>query len=113
MSMNNLAASYDAAGQARRGPQAPRGDAGPEEGQARPRPPRHAHEHEQPGRQLRRPRPAATEALKLNEETLALQKAKLGPDHPDTLRSMHNLAICYRAPAARPALQAPRGDAAR
>ena len=25
------------------------------------------------------------EALKLREETLALQKAKLGPDHPDTL----------------------------
>ena len=25
------------------------------------------------------------DALKLREETLALQKAKLGPDHPDTL----------------------------
>ena len=24
-------------------------------------------------------------ALKLREETLALQKSKLGPDHPDTL----------------------------
>ena len=32
------------------------------------------------------------EALKLREETLALQKAKLGPDHPDTLISMGNLA---------------------
>jgi hypothetical protein len=29
---------------------------------------------------------------KLNEELLALRKAKLGPDHPDTLMSMHNLA---------------------
>ena len=35
------------------------------------------------------------EALKLREETLALQKAKLGPDHPDTLSSMDNLAISY------------------
>jgi tetratricopeptide (TPR) repeat protein len=35
-----------------------------------------------------------TEALKLHEETLALQKAKLGPDHPDTLRSMNSLADC-------------------
>ena len=32
------------------------------------------------------------EALKLHEETLALRKAKLGPDHPDTLSSMNNLA---------------------
>ncbi len=29
------------------------------------------------------------------EETLALRKAKLGPDHPDTLKSMNNLAISY------------------
>jgi hypothetical protein len=32
------------------------------------------------------------DAVKLQEETLALQKAKLGPDHPDTLTSMNNLA---------------------
>jgi len=32
----------------------------------------------------------------LLEETLALRKAKLGPDHPDTLQSMHNLAIGLR-----------------
>jgi tetratricopeptide (TPR) repeat protein len=37
------------------------------------------------------------EALKLHAETLALQRAKLGPDHPDTLQSMHNLARCYAA----------------
>ena len=36
------------------------------------------------------------EALKLFEETLALQKAKLGPDHPDTLASMHSLAVSYQ-----------------
>ena len=37
------------------------------------------------------------QALKLREETLALLKAKLGPDHPDTLRSMNNLASSYVA----------------
>jgi tetratricopeptide (TPR) repeat protein len=35
------------------------------------------------------------EALTLREETLQLQKAKFGPDHPDTLTSMTNLAISY------------------
>ncbi len=42
------------------------------------------------------------EALKLYEETLALLKAKLGPDHPDTLGSMDNLADSY-ADLGRPA----------
>jgi hypothetical protein len=28
------------------------------------------------------------EALKLHQETLTLREARLGPDHPDTLRSM-------------------------
>ena len=32
------------------------------------------------------------EALKLREETLALRKAKLGPDHPDTLNTMIGVA---------------------
>ena len=35
------------------------------------------------------------EALKLREETLALRKVKLGPDHPYTLASMNNLANSY------------------
>src|SRR5262249_35206835 len=34
------------------------------------------------------------DALKLREETLALRKAKLGPDDPDTLDSMSALAGC-------------------
>src|SRR5262249_181470 len=42
----------------------------------------------------------AQEALNLYEETLQLYKAKLGPDHPDTLRSTGNLAKSY-ADAAR------------
>ena len=37
------------------------------------------------------------EALKLHEATLSLQKAKLGPDHPDTLRSMNDVANSYAA----------------
>jgi tetratricopeptide (TPR) repeat protein len=37
------------------------------------------------------------EALKLNEETLARRKAKLGPDHPDTILSMNDLANSYAA----------------
>ena len=36
-------------------------------------------------------------ALPLFEETLKLRKAKLGPDHPDTLDSMNNLAMAYQA----------------
>jgi tetratricopeptide (TPR) repeat protein len=37
------------------------------------------------------------EALELSQKTLALQKAELGPDHHDTLQSMHNLATSYSA----------------
>ena len=33
--------------------------------------------------------------MKLREETLTIQKAKLGADHPDTLLSMNNLANSY------------------
>jgi tetratricopeptide (TPR) repeat protein len=32
------------------------------------------------------------EARRLHEETLQLQRRLLGPEHPDTLRSLHNLA---------------------
>jgi tetratricopeptide (TPR) repeat protein len=37
------------------------------------------------------------DALPLHEETLALRRARLGPDHPDTLWSMNNLAATYSA----------------
>jgi tetratricopeptide (TPR) repeat protein len=36
------------------------------------------------------------EALPLYEQTLELRKAKLGPEHPDTLTSMSNLAVAYQ-----------------
>ena len=63
ISMNNLAVGYQAAGKLDR-PCRSRGDAGAAEGQARPRPPRHAQQHEQPrrwlpGRREARPGPAA------------------------------------------------------
>jgi tetratricopeptide (TPR) repeat protein len=35
-------------------------------------------------------------ALPLQEEALKLTKARLGPDHPDTLNSLHNLAVAYQ-----------------
>ena len=59
-SMNNLAVSYRRHRPARPGAEAPRGDAGAEEGEARPRPPRHAQEHEQPRHQLCRRRPGTS-----------------------------------------------------
>ena len=44
-----------------------------------------------------RPPGSCDQALPLFEETLKLVKAKLGPDHPDTLTSMNNLASAYQA----------------
>jgi tetratricopeptide (TPR) repeat protein len=37
------------------------------------------------------------EALEVFAQTLAIQKAKLGPDHPDTLLTMNNLGSSYTA----------------
>ena len=51
------------------------------------------------------------EALKLHEEVLALRKARLGPDHPDTLKSMSNLANSYDRP--RPARRGPQAPTRR
>ena len=78
------------------GPAALRGDAQAPESQARPRSSRHAHEHEQP-RLAYQAAGKLDLALPLDEETLKLSKAKLGPDHPETLASMNNLAMAYRA----------------
>jgi tetratricopeptide (TPR) repeat protein len=36
-------------------------------------------------------------AVPLLEQTLGKQKTRLGPDHPDTLTSMSNLAVAYEA----------------
>ena len=63
-------------------------------GQARPRPPRHPHQPEQP----RTPTgtPASWTGDPALRADLAIQTAKLGPDHPDTLTSRNNLAHAYR-----------------
>ena len=85
-SMSNLAISYEDLGR----PPRPSSSARRRwrcEGQARPRPPRHAREHEQPGQQLRRPRPARRGPQAPRGDAGA-GKARLGPDHPDTLVSM-------------------------
>ena len=37
------------------------------------------------------------EAQRLHDETLALRTAKLGPDHPDTLESMNQVALVHAA----------------
>ena len=40
--------------------------------------------------------------MPLFEQTLKLRKAKLGPEHPDTLLSMNNLAWATMLPASWP-----------
>ena len=52
-----------------------------------------------------------SEPLPLYEETLKLCKAKLGPDHPDTLISMNNLASVPGRRSSEGRLAALRGDA--
>ena len=49
---------------------------------------------QQPGDFLRRAG-RRDEALKLREEVLALCRKVNGPEHPDTLGAMHNLAVSY------------------
>ena len=59
------------------------------------------------------------EALALLREVLGLMKAQRGPDHPDTLIAMHNLAVSYSRPrpagrghpAVRGGGEAPEGQA--
>ena len=39
------------------------------------------------------------QAETLDSQTLEIQRRVLGPEHPDTLRSMNNLAIVYNCKA--------------
>ena len=95
-SMSNLAGAYRGCREAGPGPAALRGSA-----QA------HASEVPRPSRTLTAwtTLPAYQAAGKLDlalplfKETLKLRKAKLRPDHPDTLVSMNNLARAYQAVA--------------
>ena len=85
-SMNNLANSYHALGRHADGPQAPRRDAGTAESQARPRPPRHANEHEQPGQQLLRASAGTpTPSSSTKRRWRALRKPSSAPTTPTRL----------------------------
>ena len=77
---------------------------------ARPRPPRHAQSHEQPGRCVSGRRQARP-ALPLLDK-LWRCGSELGPDHPDTLDSMNNLAGGCTGPAGRFAQAVPLIDQA-
>ncbi len=54
------------------------------------RAPEYAHLDEQPGGDLRQ-QGDAVGARKLQEETLAIRRRVLGPEHPETAHSMNNL----------------------
>ena len=95
-SRNNLAVAYRRRRPHRRGHHDARGDAQADGVEARPRPPRHAHQPQQP-RQAYLAAGRTAEAIKLHEATLKLRESKLGPDHPDTLTSRNNLATAYQA----------------
>ena len=92
-SMNNLAASYDAAGQTDRAMKLyeetlalQKAKLGPDHPDTLASMSNLAESYAAAGQTDR--------ALKLFEETLALQKAKLGPDHPDTLACLEGQARC-------------------
>ena len=99
--MNNLAVAYQAARPVRRGhPAAANESSRDPPGEARPRASRDAQEPEQPGRWPTGSPGRAAEAIPLFEHVLAIRRATLGPEHPDTLTAMNNLAVAYRWPAA-------------
>ena len=94
MSMNLLAAGYFDLGRNAEALKLNEETLALTEGEARARPPRHVCQHEQPRQQLRSRGPARPGAEAPRGDPGA-RKAKLGPDHPDTLASMHNLAWSY------------------
>ena len=61
---------------------------------AGPRPPRHARQPQQPRHRLPGGRPDVR-GDRAARGTLKLRESKLGPDHPDTLKSRNNLANAY------------------
>ena len=62
---------------------------------ARTRSSRHAVRDERPRADVSRRRPAAR-VVSLLEDVLQRRRATMGPDHRETIRSMHNLANVYR-----------------
>ena len=109
--MNNLAIGYQAAGKLDRALPLFEETLALHEGQARPRPPRHPHQHEQPRRAATGPPGSSTGPCRCSRRRSRCRKAKLGPDHPDTLMSMNNLALGYQAAGSSTSAAAPRADA--
>ena len=97
ISRNNLALAYQAAGRTAEAIALHEATLKLSEVEARPRPPRHARQPQQPRHGLPRRRPDRRRPSVLHEATLKLMTARLGPDHPHTLTSRRSLALAYQA----------------
>jgi len=91
--MNNLAQSYFSAGTLHRALSQFEDLFKTMKGETRPRPSPHFTKHEQFGNGLRVGGEVRARPRRSLQESLKKRKAKLGLDHPDTLRSMMNLAM--------------------
>ena len=102
------------AGQVRAGRGARQPDPGDPAPRAGSRASRHAEVHEQSGRSSTTTQGKYAQAEALYSQTLEIQRRVLGPEHPDTLMSMNNLADVYydrgQVRAGRGALQPDPGD---
>ena len=94
-SVNNLAFLYRSAGPLRRGGAALPPGAGGERARARPRASRHARQRQQPGVALRERRAATARRSRCYRRALEARERVLGPEHPQTLVSVNNLAALY------------------
>ena len=94
VSRNNLAAAYRCRRPHRRRHQDARGDPQATGVEARPRPPRHARQPQQPRRGLphRRPHRRGHQDARGDPQATGVEAR---PDHPDTLISRNNLAVAY------------------
>ena len=96
-SVNNLAALLPGEGGPRgRRAALPAGPGRAGEG-PRPGPPGHPHERQQPGRRCYEAKGDYAAAEPLYRRALAGREKALGPDHPDTLTSVNNLAVLLQA----------------
>ena len=93
--MNNLAMAYQSAGRAPEAIPLFEARARVAEGNARARPPRHSDLHEQPRRSLPRPPAGSPKPCRYWNRLYEGSRATLGPEHPDTLTAMNNLATAY------------------
>ena len=96
-SRNNLAAAYHAAGRTAEAIALHEATLKLTRVEARARPPRHAHQPQQPRRGLPRRRPDRRGDRAARGDAQARWSRSSGPDHPDTLTSRNNLAEAYLA----------------